>query len=206
MRRVVGATLLVVLLSGLAACTGDGDDYDFNFPKPAKIDVDTPKLRELKKAAGVQPCRPGAESGASDLPEVTLPCFGGGPDVDLSSLSGPLVVNVWASWCGPCRAEMPALEEFHRRYGGRVGIIGINRQDPQSEQAMELVLETGVTYPLLSDPDDELLGAAPFPTSIPMPMFAFVSADGEVELASEPGIDSLDEVVDLVEQHTGVSL
>lgn len=203
MRRV-GAVVLA-LVAGLTACTGSGDEPDFDFPQPAKIDVDTPELRREKKEAGVKPCEQGAEPRVSDLPAVTLPCFGGGPDVDLSSLSGPLVVNLWAGWCKPCRTEMPVLEEFHQRYGDQVAIIGINRQDPQSEQAMDLVQETGVTYPLLSDPDDELLGADPFPTLIPMPMFALVAADGEVQLVAER-IDSLDEIVGLVEQHTGVSL
>ena len=94
------------------------DDPNISFPGKARIDVDTPDLRQAKKEAGVEPCRPG--TGASDLPAVTLPCFGGGPDVDLSTLEGPLVVNLWAVWCGPCRKEMPVLEEFHQQYGDRV--------------------------------------------------------------------------------------
>jgi thiol-disulfide isomerase/thioredoxin len=205
MRRLAEAAALLALVTTLTAYAGGGDDYDFNFPKEAKIDVDTPRLRQMKEEAGVKPCEPGPQSGASDLPAVTLPCFGGGPDVELSSLEGPLVVSLWASWCGPCRKEMPALEAFHQQYGDQVAIIGINRQDPRSEEAMKLVQETGVTYPLLSDPDDELLGAEPFPTMIALPMFAFVSADGSVELVSAP-VDSLDEVVDLVEANTGESL
>lgn len=198
--RVAPAVLSVVVLAGCS------DGYDFTFPDKSRVDVDTPRLRTMKAEAGVEPCEPGATSGVSQLPAVTLPCFGGGPDVDLSTLEGPLVVNIWAGWCSPCRKEMPVLEQFHDRYGDRVAIIGINRNDPQSEAAMELVRETGVTYPLLSDPQDELLGADPFGTLIGLPSFVFVDAEGTAsDPVSEP-IESLAELVGLVEQHAGVSL
>ena len=102
-------------------------------PGPAKIDVDTPELRELKQEAGVEACAPGAgEPVDGGLPAVTLPCLGGGQEVDLARCAGPLVVNLWASWCGPCRQEMPVLEDFHEQYGDRVPVLGIDSQDPQT--------------------------------------------------------------------------
>ncbi len=52
---------------------------------------------------------------------------------------------------------MPLLQQFHEEYGDRVGVLGIDWQDPQVESAMaELVVDSGVTYPLLADPDAEL--------------------------------------------------
>jgi thiol-disulfide isomerase/thioredoxin len=201
MRRVLAAALVAAALV-LSGCTDSGVPG----PGKAEIDVDTPQLREMKSDAGIETCVPGqGDAGSNGLPEVTLPCLGGGHDVDLSTLQGPLVVNVWASWCGPCRKEMPALAEFDQRYGEQVPVIGVDYQDPQTGPALELAYKSGVTYPLLADPQGDLQGAAPFPLKIGMPSFAFVSEDGTVEMAAG-GVDSVDELVELVDRHLGVTL
>ena len=188
------------LLTGCAA-----DEPTFDFPGPSSIVVDSPELRELKAEAGVEPCRPGSRTGANDLPPLTLPCLGGGPAVDLSSLEGPLVLNLWGGWCGPCRAEMPVLQAFTERHADRVPLIGIDVRDPQTTAALELVQETGVTYPLLADPDDELSGKPPFPAMIPVPLLVFVDEDGTVTPVSV-AVESVPQMVDLVREHLGVRL
>ena len=91
------------------------------------------------------------------LPDVTLPCLGGGRTSTLGELRGPLVVNLWASWCGPCREEMPVLEEFHEQHGDRVPVARHRlRGRPGREAASSWSRETGVTYPLLADPQARL--------------------------------------------------
>jgi len=201
MRRAVVALAAAVLL------TGCGGGADVGLPGPAKIDVDTPQLRQMKARAGVEDCAP--ERGDhvdGGLPAVTLPCFGGGPDVDLGSLRGPMVVNLWASTCGPCRKEMPILEAFHEQYADRVQVIGIDYQDVQTGAAMDLVRQTGVTYPLLADPQSELSGAAPFPVLRGLPFLALVDADGRVVHQEFTIIESRDQLVGLVNRHLGTSL
>jgi thiol-disulfide isomerase/thioredoxin len=201
MRRVLAAALTLAAL----ALSGCSDDV-VPGPGRADIDVDTPALRQLKAEAGIEACRPGdGDPGDAPLPEVTLPCLGGGDDVDLAGLRGPLVINIWAAWCGPCAREMPALARFYERYGDRVPVLGIDYQDPQTGPALELAKKSRVTYPLLADPQGDLQGRAPFPNAIRMPMFAFVGQDGEVQVAAG-GIESVEEMVDLVEQHLGIVL
>ena len=197
--------LPAALAAALLVLGGCGSD-SVPSPGPAKIDVDTAQLRQLKQEAGIEACRPG-DGGPVDggLPDVTLPCLGGGPDVALSGLRGPLVVNLWASWCGPCRQEMPVLQEFHERYGDQVRVVGVDFEDPQTLSAMALVQKSGVTYPLLADPQGDLVGNAPFPARMGLPLFAFVDEDGHVELAAG-GVDSVDDLVALVEDHLGVAL
>ncbi len=137
---------------------------------------------------------------------MTLPCFGGGPDVELGALRGPLVVSLWASWCGPCRKEMPVLEAFADHHGDRVALLGIDYQDVQTSAAMSLIEETGATYPMLADPQGDLDAAAPFPALRGLPFLALVDENGEVVHQEFTVIGSEQELVDLVNEHLGAEL
>lgn len=204
MRLAAAAGGLAALLA-LTACAPAAEPSAT--PGPARIAVDTPELREMKDRAGVEPCAPGTGGPVpGGLPDVTLPCLGGGPDVDLSTLRGPLVVNLWASWCGPCRKEMPILQSFHERYGDRVPVLGIDYEDPQTVNAMRLVLDSGVTYPLLADPQSDLSAASPFPPLRGLPFLALVDADGTVAHQEFVVLEDRGHLVRLVETHLGVSL
>ncbi|HEX6150976.1 TlpA disulfide reductase family protein [Nocardioides sp.] len=206
MSRAV-AVALTVLLAGvgtLVACAGEQDPG--LMPGPAEIDVDTAELRRLKADLGVEDCPEVEPQPVADgLPDVTLPCLGGGSDVPISGLRGPLVVNLWASWCGPCRTEMPVLQKFHERYADQVGIVGVDYEDPQVAGAFDLVRASGVTYPLLADPQASLQGADPFPGRMGLPIFAFVDEQGRATVVAG-GVDSVRELVDLVDVHLGVEL
>ena len=81
----------------------------------------------------------------------------GGNDIQLSSFRGKkaVVVNFWATWCPPCREEMPAFEDMFVRNKENLEMLGVNLQE--SERAMNnFLLEIPVTYPLLLDPDAEV--------------------------------------------------
>jgi len=204
-RRAAASLLATALLSGLlAGCSKDPSAPDVNAPK---VDVDTPALREQKARLGVDDCAEGEGTGPVEggLPPVTLACFGGGPDVDVSTLRGPLVVNFWQGACVPCRQEMPALEEFHQRYGDEVPVLGIDYLDAQPGYAMDLVESTGVTYPLLADPDPQL-GVEGEVRVVGLPHFVLLDADGRIVYQAPGGIESVDELVDMVEEHLGVAL
>ncbi len=77
----------------------------------------------------------------------------------IASLAGyPVVANVWASWCGPCRYEFPTLQKLSARYGKRVAFIGIDSED-DTDAATTFLEEEPVPYPSYSDPDKEILDA-----------------------------------------------
>lgn len=201
MRRGAGAALAAAVLL-LAGCESA------DVPKPpgeAKVDVDTPALRLIKDKAGIEPCAPGAVTDGG-LPELTLPCLGGGQDVDLSTLQGPMIVNLWQAYCPPCRKEMPALQEFYERHGEQVPVLGIDSTDVQPQAALELAEDLGVTYPLLADPGGDLSARDPFPVIRGYPYLAIVDADGEFVWQQFGGIDSYDDLVALVNQHLGTDL
>jgi thiol-disulfide isomerase/thioredoxin len=197
----------VVLLTAVLVLGGCAADPQTPAPGDARIQVDSPQLREMKQQAGVSDCEPGdAEPVDGGLPAVTLPCLGGGPEVDLSRLRGPMVVNLWQSTCQPCREEMPILQEFHEEHGDEVSVLGIDYQDVQAVAAMELVQETGVTYPLLADPQSALDGAAPFPRLRGMPFLALVDGEGRVVHRQFIALESGQELRDLVDEHLGITL
>ena len=90
-------------------------------------------------------------------PEVDLERLEG-DRVRLSDLRGRVVVlNIWASWCPPCRAEMPALQALHeQRLGQGVVLLGINSTVQDSEQAArEFAAEYGLSFPIALDRDGE---------------------------------------------------
>lgn len=194
--------LLAALVAAVLVLTGCQPDSDG--PGESKIDVNTPQLVKLKGETEVADCAPG-DATDGGLPDLTLPCLGGGPDVDLTSLQGPMVVNLWASWCGPCRKEMPALEAFHEQYGDQVPVLGIDYQDPQPAAALDLAKESGVTYPLLADPGGDLNAKDPLPVIRGLPHLLFVTADGEVTVVPG-GIDSVDDLVELANENLGTDL
>lgn len=199
MRRALPAALAAALLL-LSGCTDDPAAS----PGESKIDVDTAELRELKSDTAVEECAPG-DGTEGGLPDLTLPCLGGGPDVDLAALEGPLVVNLWASWCGPCKKEMPALQDFYEQYGDRVGVLGVDYQDVQPDEAIELAGRLGVTYPLVADPGGDLNARDPLPVIRGVPWLIFLDAEGEVELVPG-GVEDTAELVELANQHLGTDL
>ena len=205
MRRAFLA-LVAVLVCALMATSCASDQTPGLLPGPPDVDVDTAELRQLKADAGVADCVPGTADPVDDgLPDVTLPCLGGGPDVNPSTLRGPLVVNLWASFCGPCRKELPIYQEFSEKYAGRVAVLGIDYNDTQAELALSLINDTGVTYPLLADPATEMVGKGAFQRIIGLPVLALVDEQGEVVFQEPLQIKSLSQLEELVADHLGVS-
>jgi cytochrome c biogenesis protein CcmG, thiol:disulfide interchange protein DsbE len=102
--------------------------------------------------------------------------FAGGPGFALpEDLRGrPLVLNVWASWCVPCRKEMPAFQSVYLRARGTVGFLGVDYLD-EADAARRLAADTGVSYPLAADPKGTEVGKFGV-TALPTTLF--FSADG----------------------------
>jgi thiol-disulfide isomerase/thioredoxin len=211
----VGA--LVLLASSCSALGDAGGDRSTDAGEArssvlrSDVDVDTPALREARRRAGVDPCpRTAATAGASDdaqqpagLPDLSLPCLGGGRETALAGLRGPAVVNLWAQWCGPCREELPHYQRLHEEAAGRVQVLGIDYLDPRPEAALDLVREAGVTYPSLADVDGEL--RAPLRVR-GLPVVLLVDERGAVVHTAFVVIESYDQLRKLVREHLDVAV
>jgi thiol-disulfide isomerase/thioredoxin len=97
----------------------------------------------------------------------------------LAELRGyPVVVNVWASWCMPCREEFPVLQKLSARYGKKVAFLGVNAED-SNDAAATFLREEPVPYPSYSDPDKEILDSLGA-TAGGLPDTAFYDRAGEL--------------------------
>lgn len=222
----VTAPILVLALLLLSGCVGGSPDTEADslaMPSlaPVGVDADTPELRRMKARAGIESCVPGpladgpaepapstapSDTAPSDtLPPVTLPCLGGGPAVDLSTLRGPLVLNVWGSWCAPCRDELPILGAFYAAHGEEVALLGIDFQDTRPEDALELAETSGVTYPQLFD-HDGAIGRTSLMPGPAVPALVFVDVTGAVTAWVPGEVKSERQLLDLVSRHLGVDL
>lgn len=108
------------------------------------------------------PARPLPQEGT--LPDVTAEEFEG---ILVGQVGKPVVVNVWASWCAPCRAEMPLLQRAADDYAGRAVVLGVASDDSRDD-AQGFLDEFGLTYPNVLDTTGEIgvrLGLAGFPTT-----------------------------------------
>lgn len=106
----------------------------------------------LARCAGAGTTAPARDG----LPGITLACLGKGPAVDVAGIAGPAVVNLWASWCYPCRQEMPRLQHESVALGGKVRVVGVDTND-QAATAVAFAENTArAGYEELSDPTGRL--------------------------------------------------
>ena len=138
------------------------------------------------------------------LPDVTLPCLGDGPAVRLAGLRGtPTVVNVWASWCGPCREELSLFADVAGSAGSGLRVLGIDAtDDPPS--ALSLLADAGVHYPSVRD--DSGSTKAPMRWGSGLPVTYFVDADGRIAFERHGAIANADELRTLLADHLGVAV
>ncbi len=115
--------------------------------------------------------RPAPESSQPQRPEFDLPLLSGDGTLSDDDLEGRLVVlNFWASWCDPCRKEMPMIERVARDYASRdVAFVGVDVRDAP-EAARAFVREYGITYPIVYD-EDEMLAKQLDVTTLPHTFF-----------------------------------
>lgn len=108
----------------------------------------------------------------------------------LDDLQGqPTVINFFASWCAPCRAELPHFEETFQEFGSEVNFVGVATNDDRAN-ASELIDDTGISFPVVDDPNQELFFAL---NGFSMPTTVFLNADGTV-VSTRVGIILADEL------------
>ena len=190
--------LPAVLALGVALLVGcTSEDATEAAPTPASSEL--PDVETDMAPCPDQPDEPAADS---DLPATVFECFGGGT-LDLSRAPGvPTVLNLWASWCAPCRAELPLVQELSQTAGGQVQVLGLVSAD-RVGPAAAFGEDAGATFPSAFDGDGEVMSALGLNA---LPYTLFLAADGSVEHVQAGEVHSLDEFRQLVAEHLGVQL
>lgn len=199
-----GAALLaLVLTAGCGVAPGGPSSGPFLAASSAGED-----LQQARRQAGIEDCPASSSTVAAradGLPDVTLECLGGGSSVRLAGLRGtPMVVNVWAQWCPPCRAESPHLREFAQRAGTKVALLGIDYSDPRPDLAIEFAGLVGWKHPQVVDPRRVLEGPLRLGTGIPVTLL--VDAEGRIVHRVTGQLTSTQQLVELVADKLGVRL
>lgn len=136
------------------------------------------------------------------LPDISLPDMGGTPR-SLSDWKGrPLIVNFWATWCGPCREEIPLLKTLRKeRSGEELEIIGIAIDEPGA--VTRYARDMGIDYPILIGEQEGYEAAEAFGVALVLPFSVFADRQGRIvtlkvgELHAEEASFILDRVRDV---------
>jgi thiol-disulfide isomerase/thioredoxin len=180
--RVLATLLAVILVAGCSRSPTPPDGPGVPSPFAACPPADAP-----------------AAVSDTSVPSVTLPCFTGGGPVALNQLGRPAIINLWASWCRPCRAELPALQAFASEAGDEVLVLGVVTDDVR-DRAAATATELGVHFPAVFDAHLELLRATGRPG---LPVTLVVGADGSVLATDISGSLTLEKFRTLAIDHLG---
>jgi cytochrome c biogenesis protein CcmG, thiol:disulfide interchange protein DsbE len=154
---LIGGACVVVAVVVLAITRGGSSTPKSAAPSNAAVQ---------KQLAGSPPPLADVHDQANELLEGGTGAF----KQRLQALKGyPVFVNVWGSWCGPCRQEFPILQQASVKYGKRVAFLGVDVQD-NSASAKRLLSQLPVSYPSFSDPDlkiaAKMSAVGAFPTTV----------------------------------------
>ncbi len=206
---LVGIIATAVVLAGCASAETAGDLVEVSAETTSAIAPEVTSMQDvdpqLITAANLDPCPEGVfapDAAIPGLPTLTLNCLDGTSALDLSAVRGiPIVVNVWASWCPPCIAEMPLLAQAARDLTDQVQFLGINIEDDRSS-ALQLLADMGVTFPSVEDRS----GDTRAPLTIPgPPVTYFVRADGVIAGRWDGQIQGEEQLTSLLQEYLGIT-
>lgn len=177
---------VILMIAGVVAIWPRSDPA----PAPAETSQSAPDLTRARAEAGLPKCDQ-SDHGPAELRGIEAECLSDGRSVDLAAtLEAPVLVNLWATWCEPCKTELPVLDQYAREPGAiKVVALGV---ESRSADALELLTALKVTLPALLDENGtakKKLHPAALPASY------LVKPDGSVTLVENPRLfRSADEV------------
>jgi thiol-disulfide isomerase/thioredoxin len=139
---------------------------------------------------------------AAKAGDTILNCLSGTEKISVESLRGPLILNVWGSWCGPCAEEIPVFVEFNHHANGKVQLLGIAVEEASAQDAKDFIITNGMTWPNLFDAE----GTTRKNFGMGVPITWFIDETGKVVYKHIGVVKTTDELIDLTAKYLKVSI
>lgn len=189
-RQLFALSIAAVALIA-AGCGSDADD-DGSSDSAASSEAAAAAIPPAKEKGVPKKLAANRAEANQILEEGTL-------DAKLAELGGfPVVVNQWASWCEPCRAEFPFFADSANTHAGEIAFLGIDMQDDRGA-AEEFLAENPVPYPSVFDPSAAQI--ASLGGGVVSPTTVFIDEDGEVVNVFQGAYSSRDQLEEDIERH-----
>lgn len=146
-----------------------------------------------------------ASENPNELPALVLPCMDGSGDIDMNLIAGPLVLTIWASWCVPCKKELPAFAAINdklKEANFPAHILGLNWIDDPESAAMA-AKDWGLNFPSVHDGD--ALMRAPLGVNS-QPATLFIDSSGKIIHIERAPIDRPQDLASKISQYLGVEV
>jgi thiol-disulfide isomerase/thioredoxin len=133
---------------------------------------------------------------------ISVECVDGSPGAILESLRGPMIINVWGSWCKSCLAEMPEFVSFYSKAKGKVQLVGVAVEEATPANSRKFIEEHGMTWPNFYDRENKTRGFF----GMGVPVTWFIDENGDVTYKKIGIIKSEEELNTLTAKYLGVKI
>jgi len=187
---LAAAALVAVVVIGLTQA-GGGTEAPSSTGEGSRFDLETARQR----LAGAPQPLAGLHAQSNQLLTGGKDAF----EARLRSLRGhPVVINKWASWCGPCRAEFPIFQSVATARGREIAFVGVDGRDKRPA-ATSFLERFPIPFPSYEDPDEDIARSLDVPANYPATVF--VDADGKPVFTHQGGYRSEADLTADIERH-----
>jgi thiol-disulfide isomerase/thioredoxin len=138
-----------------------------------------------------------------DKPEedVIINCLDGAQGFNIGAIKGPAIINVWGTWCAPCREEIPIFVAYDKIKSPEIQLVGIDVEDGPYLSVQPFIVANGMRYPIFYDPDRSTRSYF----GMAVPVTWFIDKDNKVAYKKFGVVSSLEELQELAKKYLGVS-
>lgn len=214
MRAMIAFVIVVVaLVAALWPRGGDEPSAPQSGPQaPASGVTDAgaspDEIAQARSAAALSACPSGAGPTAGVLTGVFAPCMADGSTIDLGRATAgkPLVINMWAVWCLPCRRELPLFDELAAASGEKLNVLAVHAKEGAEKEffVLKFLQELNAHLPVVTDPRGDIAKAVAAPRVFPSTVM--IRADGTVAAVLPRVFDTYQELTAAVRDHLGVDV
>lgn len=133
---------------------------------------------------------------------ISVECVDGSAGTVIQSLRGPMILNVWGSWCTSCLAETPKFVSFYSKAKGKVQLVGVAVEESSPTNSQKFIEEHGMTWPNFYDRDNKTRSYF----GMGVPVTWFIDANGAVKYKKIGVVKSEQELITLTAKYLGVNI